>query len=346
VVVLDMTFQTRDDASSAKQASTQELAGAISAVRGGVAKPGRSGELNTAVVVGVRDLLDGRPNVEPVLRQALEQPGAGLAPGYLGVTCGGFEGGFATTFPVIVSPMGRQEPLKSLALAAILAEARAEIRPWEVGDNRLELSGQVRPLPLSGWGEARRTPNDCSIINEGDQVAKVIIDQSFAQNPWQNAVVPFEDAVLGKLDAFKKQINQRICLIGADLRGKDQHRAFWGSTDVPGVKLQADAISSLWNRVALRRLPPFVQLPLMLVLGSFAALSRFLIPPQRWKLRAATLSALIALDVTFAVISAVYFDLFMDAEYHVLAVLMSHWYAQRLEGRFIAMPRLEQGRAE
>jgi hypothetical protein len=75
-------------------------------------------------------------------------------------------------------------------------------------------------------------------------------------------------------------------------------------------------------------------------LGAGAALCRFTISPNRRLARLACVGGLIVLDLAFAVVSAAYYGLFMDAMYHVLSVLACYWLAERLEGRFFSMPHL------
>ena len=331
VVALDLTLPRQPAAES----STVELAEAI---RGARMQHG------AAIVVGVSAVNEaGQPEVEPAVREALasEAPGRGD----LGVSCGGTEGGFATTFPVLVSrgpgPPGStagRELLRSLSFATALAWwGEADVR-WDVDADRIRLGGPGS-VPLSGWGLARLTSADCPLIARGSAVAKLIIEQSPARDPWRH-VVPFEAAARDQLTDFDAEVRGRICLIGDVVAEEDQHLVWSaGLTQVPGVKLQADAITTLLDQTALRRLSPFLQLLVILGLGTLAAACRLAVPPGRGRIRLAGVTGLVALDLTLAVFSAAFGGLFMDAGYHVLAVLASYWYAQRLEGRFFAGAR-------
>lgn len=341
VIALDYTFKTVPD-----KAGTLALAKAIETARA----PQTVGGKGSAVVVGVKAWSHGQPVVAQEIRDALDaRPGS--APGYLGVTCGGREGGFATTFPVLVSkpidtsgalpPVTKPDKnlLPSLAFATALASLGTENFEWQIDADRIVLNRPESRLAeeyvrLSGWGKESHAASECTIIAEGDSVAKLIVEQAPAKNPWRYELA-FQE-VVKSATGLEDKVRGQICLIG----DANELHSVWsaGPAKVPGVKLHADALSTLLHGVALRRLPPLSQLLLMLLLGTLAALSRFAIPPSRRSKRLGLLASLVAVDILLAAASAAYLGLFMDAGYHVLAILVSYWYAERIEGRFFARP--------
>lgn len=330
VIALDVTFKATDD-----RDGTRKLAGAIAAARAPKsAQPG-----GTAVIVGAKDWdqAGGGPVVAPEISQALRGPAG--APGYVGITCGGMEGGYATTFPVLVSKgtlatKPSKNLLPSLAFAAAMAKWEEKTFEWNVDADRVSFKGPNAFVPLSGWDQAARTANTCPIVEKGDFVAKLIVEQSPAQSPWRHELA--FDEVVKSASGLEDKVRDRICLVG----DADELHKVWsaGPAEVPGVKLHADALSTLLRATALRRLPPVSQLFLMLALGTVAALTRFAISPARRSARLAVLAGLIAADLLLTVIGAAYVGLFVDAGYHVLAILVSYWYAERIEGRFFALP--------
>ena len=330
VIALDVTFKATDD-----KEGTRKLAGAIAAARA----PKLAQPDGTAVVIGAKDWdhAGSAPVVAPEISQAIRGPAG--APSYVGVTCGGMEGGFATTFPVLVSKgtlstKPSKNLLPSLAFAAALAKWGEKSFEWNVDADRVSFKGPNAFVPLSGSDQAARTSNTCPILEKGDFVAKLIVEQAPAQSPWRHELA-FEK-VVKSASGLEDEVRDQICLIG----DADELHTVWsaGSAEVPGVKLHADALSTLLRGTALRRLPPVSQLLFMLALGTVAALSRFAISPARRSARLAILAGLIAADLLLTVISAAYLGLFMDAGYHVLAILVSYWYAERIEGRFFALP--------
>jgi len=321
VIALDYTFEQ-------DRVGTQALAGAIRAAR----------EKGSAVVVGVKSWSQGQPFVLSPISEALRAR-RGSAPGYLGVACGGKEGRYATTVPVLVSKdqleaKPSERLLPSLSFAIALAKWRQEKFEWLVDEDRIEIPGLKLSVPLSGSSEASSSVAECPVIAQGDLVAKLIIAQSPAESRWRSEVA-FRDVVTSKA-GLEDKVKGQICMIG----DADERHSVWsgGPVAVPGVKLHADALSTLLNRTALRRLPPVSQLLLMLGLGTVAALVRFAIPPGRRSKRLALLIGLIGADLLLTVLSAAYLGLFVDAGYHVLAILVTYWYAERLEGRFFARP--------
>jgi len=360
VVALDITIQPVEagsEASAELVEQTRQLAKAIREARSWDAaaegRDGGSGREGTAVVVGVTawDAKASAPLIEPEVRAAMSRH-AGRAPGYLGALCGGTEGGFASTFPVLIDKREAANGddarlVKSLSLATSLAFWGTRRIAWSRSEDRIVKNDDPNSIVrLSGTQTASESPEDCSIIEEKDELAELIVEQAPAADPWRR-VVPFEKAVRGELDGFEARIRDQICLVGVDAKGVDRQRVWSGGiTDVAGVKLHADAVTTILNGTALQRLPPFLQLGLMLVLGALGAWCRAGVSPRRRNVRAALLASLVAVDVVLAVVSAAYFDLFMDASYHVLAIVLTYWYAGRLEGRFFTgAPLRAQGEA-
>ena len=319
VIALDYTFEQ-------DRVGTSEVAHAIQAAR----------VKGSAVVVGVRSWSQGKPFVLAPISDALRER-EGSAPGYLGLTCGGKEGRYATTVPVLVSKgqldsRSSERPLMSLAFATALAKWQQAKFEWLVDEDRIEIPGLKLSVPLSGSSEASSSAGECSIIAQGDFVAKLIIEQSPAESPWRHEIA-FQDLVKSTT-GLEDKVKDQICMIG----DADERHTVWslGQVAVPGVRLHADALSTLLKRTALRRLPPVSQLLLMVGLGTVAALVRFAIPPARRSMRLSLLLALVGADLVLTVLSAAYLGLFVDAGYHVLAILVTYWYAERLEGRFFA----------
>lgn len=348
VVVFDTMFGVRAPASPLVREGTKALAAAIDSAR-------RRG---TAVVIAAstKDAA-GELDTDPLIREALEERGpsdAHYAPGYLASPCLGFADSGAAVFVTLVTTRPDRAPQPSLALAALLSLWQTPSVAVDAADRTLFLNGAgpQRELGFAGFGRKIGADSGCGALVLGDVPGQQVVELSPAGlERGAASVTPFEDVLAS---SSKLEVAGKIVVLGAQMfdspaqPGVARHKvdgheilqcpAPWSCARAEhfGMSIHVDALNNLLRGRAIRPIAPALQLLLMLALCMAVTWQRLRTRERPPWVQRGRLIGLMALDLVFVAVAAVFFDVLMDEAYHLIAML----------GTYLVVGRLDRASAE
>ncbi|HSB70729.1 MAG TPA: CHASE2 domain-containing protein [Candidatus Methylomirabilis sp.] len=316
-VVFDLFLQRETGADGA-------LAGAIAAAR----------QRGTRVILGAREVADGRPRMAPRLLDAGAE---------WGILCIGRRLGYAFTVPLAVA--GAERP-RNPALSLVA-----------VHDGTLvTLDRQRRELVLIRHGEApmpvqagfstmepvRSTQRDCPTLEKGDAVATLMLRTSpagFWRDPARR--LSYADVIAPQGPPRLEGVRGKTVLVGVATGGSrdvlPMVRGFTRS-EVLGVELHADAIANLQSGRVVHPMGTGAQFVVMLFLALAGAVTSFWIRHGRRLWRAVAFVGVGAAYLTVNCVAFAQSGLLLNYLYDAASFSVAYGLLSHLQARLLRAP--------
>jgi len=300
----------------------------------------RARQQGSQVVVGVRQMLDGRAAVFP----GLEKAASGL-----GLLCIGGRVGYASVAPLAVikstgataggndSPVVGDNSLMALSLLAsggrTLAVDETRRTLTVVGEQGRILWQGSLALVKEQFEASGELSDDCPLLVAGDRVAELMIRMA-PVSIWRAALRRYDYEQVGGPDGgfAPGQLAGRIVLIGDGRPGKDDFRTRRGlQREVRhGVELHADVVNNLIQGIQVRRLETVSQFLLLLLLAAAGGWLRVWPPGTSALVRGTLVVSLLLAYLGLTVVLYTSYGLLLNTAYHVCAFLLAYFLLGRL----------------
>jgi CHASE2 domain-containing sensor protein len=282
----------------------------------------------TAVVVGVKDAPDGRPEIAPALGSVVSN---------WGLLCLGETQDSADLMPVLIDKAGepKRDPIPSLSFAAVAAYRGWTTLGLDEDERSVLVKAGANPpqrIGISGLEELGHDQKFCGVLGTGDRVANRFIEftpRRLLRDPERRFA--YERILAPGDQSAAAELNGKIVVVGVEVPSEsfDVRRGLAVTEERYGFELHADAINTLLQPRTIRPLAPGWDFLAIVVLSFFGGLL-WVSQPERSLVRWALLLTVAVLYVFAAILAYGRYRVLLNTGFALLALLLSYWVMGRL----------------
>ncbi len=284
-------------------------------------------EKSTSVIIGVNEY-DGR---EPVIAKELKDAASKLGAVHTG------KRGYAKLFPLVIRKAQLEEPVIGLALRAYAAYHDANNLEVDFDPNQTQItvrfdSGELTEEDYKLFEldkiDKKRAAKSHDILDEGDVLANMVVDRTpLSMIREESRRYSYRNILEHLKPETLTQFQNKIVIVGAEVL-RDFHGDRWG------FEVQADAINTLFNEVAIQSVGAGEQFVLMMVLAILGATIRARTRNVSRRLGISLLITVLLLYFAGTIYLYAKYQLLLNTVYHVVSLFLTYWVVGKIERRY------------